>query len=340
MWPPLSNIHLGCKLEIRLVTLSTELEMHLISFVGTTDGQLAPERKGPILTAVSELRPAEVTLIVTEGDNDRIDYQAYAGAVKKAIASMNPDIKVRRVTMDLNDPADHNDIYPKLRAIVSKVSESGQPLVAAISSGTPSMQVCWILLAESGEATIKLIRTVDPALSKKTIRDVKLGIGLPRIQALEEENSDLQAIAIPPVTLYIRKGILMIGKEIVNLSPRMFTYYRYFLERSIKSQNSADAMLEVRGVFVGGDFSTRIVAYHEESFPEKEDEDIHMMSKKNLDFESSVFRSTISKLNKRITDTVKDPRVHRYLVVRAEGPKSARQYFVTLPPSKISIVKR
>ncbi len=314
--------------------------MHLISFVGTTDGQLAPEGKGPILTAVAELRPSDVTLIVTEGDNDRIDYQAYAGAVKKAISSIAPNVKVRRVTMDLDDPTDHNDIYPKLRSIIAKIAESDQSLIGAISSGTPSMQVCWILLAESGEAKIRLVRTVDPKLSKKTVRDVVLGVGLPRIQALESENLDLQSIAIPQVTMHVKKGVLTIGDEIINLSPRMFAYYRYFLERAIKSLKSAEAMFVVRGVFVGGDFAKQIIAFSEESFPEKEDEDLHNMKAKNLDFETSVFRSTISKMNKRIMDAVPDPRIHRYLIVRAEGPKSARQYFVTIPPAKISITKR
>ncbi len=313
--------------------------MHLISFVGTTDGLLASEGKGPIITAVRELKPTEVTLIVTEGDNDRNDYQAFAGIVKKAIIDVSASVKVRRVTMDLADPTDHNDIYPKLRSIVTTIAETSTELVGAISSGTPSMQVCWILLAESGEAPIKLIRTVDPQLSKRTVRDVSLGVGLPRIHALEQENSDLQSIAIPHVTVHVQRGVIIIGETILNLSPRMFTYYRYFLERSLKSA-SANAMLVVRGVYVGSDFASKIVAFHYESFPEKEDVDIHTMKTKDLDIEASVFRSTISKLNKRITECIRDPRINRYFIVKAEGPKSARQYFLSLPPSKITISKR
>lgn len=312
--------------------------MHLLSFVGTTDGQLAPEGKGPILTAVSALKPSAVTLIVTEGDSDRHDYQTGASAVKKAIAKIKPEIIVRRVTMDLNDPTDHNDIYPKLREIVTNTAAKADMLVAAISSGTPSMQVCWILLAESGEAAIRLVRTIDPSFTKQTCRDVKLGIGLPRIVALEEENAELQEIALPQVTMNVSKGIVKIGDITVDFAPRMFTYYRYFLELAKDAKTADDAMLPVRGAFVITDFSKKIVAFHEKSFPHVLDE-IKQGLKKNSEFEilSTVFRSTISKLNARVVKAVKDPRLHRYLTIVHSGPKSARQYGIKLPAAKISI---
>ncbi len=313
--------------------------MHLISFLGTADGLLASDYKGPILTAVTNLKPDSITLIVTENATSDADYVLMFRDVKKAIGFVAPEVTVKRVIMELQDPTDHNEIYPKLRKVLAGVTAAHSNVTAAISSGTPAMQVCWILLAESQEANIKLVRTTDPRHGKKTIHPVKLAVGLPRIQTLELENSHLVEVAIPSVVLNVAKGIVTIGDHIAMLSPRMFEYYRYFLEMKKSAGGNTDTMLKVRGAFVGGDFSKKIVEYHEESFPQKEDEEISKLKKHgNLDIESTVFRSTISKLNKRICEIMPDSRISFYLTVQAVGPKSARQYFVRIPASKISIV--
>lgn len=316
------------------------MAMHLISFLGTTDGILAPDGKGPIMTAVNKLQPDSVTLIVTENATSEMDYVVMFRDVKKAISKVASDMPVHRVLMELKDPTDHNEIYPKLRDVVSGVTETHGDVTAAITSGTPAMQVCWILLAESKEAPIKLVRTSAPRHGKKTLHNVILGVGLPRVRALEEENANLVEIAVPDVSLSVAKGLLSFEDEIASLSPRMFEYYRYFLEKAKKSQSAAGSMLEVRGVYVGGNFASKIIEFHEESFPEKEDEEIYKMKKGDLDIQSTVFRSTLSKLNKRICEVVPDERINCYLTVKGVGPKSARQYYVPLTASKITISRR
>ncbi|GMV52644.1 MAG: hypothetical protein D8M52_04770 [Chlorobi bacterium] len=313
--------------------------MHLVSFVGTTDGLLAHEGRGPILTAVRELNPESVTLLVTEGRNDRYDYHDFAKKVKYAILAIKPNISVSRETMELDDPTDHNDIYPKLRSLLSRIQERYSDVTAAISSGTPSMQVCWILLAEGELKTLRLVRTIEPSLSQNTVRPVRLGVGLPRIESLEQETRVLQEIALPLITLNVRKGLLLVGDSLVHLSPRMFTYYRYFLELLVTAKTQHDAMFEVRGVFVGSDFAATIVEYHHASFPESEDVEIARIEKTGRDIESSVFRSTVSKLNQRIYRDVQDTRIHKYLRVNADGPKSSRLYFINYPVSRVTIIR-
>ncbi len=316
--------------------------MHLLSFVGTADGHLAPEGSGPILTAVRELAPTSVTLIVTEGNGIEHDYAAMSTLVKKAILQVNPEISVGRRFIELTDPTDHNEIYYQLRDLTQALAKRHPKMTAAISSGTPSMQVCWILLAESGEAPLSLVRTAEPRFGRPPVQPVRLDVGLPRIQAmarLEQENAALLDLAIPTVTVHVQRGLVLFNDEIIPLSPRMFSYYRYFLERARQARRSP-AYLEVRGVFVSGSFTQAIVEYHTESFPEKEDLEIARLQKGLYEIQASAFRSTVTKLNDRIRKHVPDQRLHQHLIVQAIGPKSARQYYVGLNADKITVKAR
>lgn len=316
--------------------------MHLLSFVGTADGQLASQGAGPIITAVRELKPSLVTLIVTEGPGIEQDYVAMSTAVKKAIAEVHPGVSVARRFMELNDPTDHNEIYHQLRDLTRSLTKKHPDMVAAISSGTPSMQVCWILLAESGDAPISLVRTSEPRFGRPPVQPVRLDVGLPRIQAmaaLEREHAELLSIAIPTVTVNVQRGLVLFNDQIVPLSPRMFSYYRFFLEKA-RQQKGSRFYLEVRGVFVSGSFTKAIVDYHNESFPEKEDIEIVRLQKGAYEIQASAFRSTVTKLNDRIREHVPDQRIHQHLMIQAVGPKSARQYFVALPPDNIAIKTR
>lgn len=313
--------------------------MHLLTFVGTADGLLAPQGTGPILSAVRALTPESVTLIVTEGAGVEHDYVAVSTSVKKAIAAINPEIHVSRRFLELHDPTDHNEIYYPLRDLTQSLARKHPQITAAISSGTPSMQVCWILLAESGEAPLRLVRTVEPRFGEPLVRPVQLGVGLPRVQALEAlelAHAELQRLAIPTVTVDVPRGLVLLDEDIVHLSPRMFTYYRYFLERAKRRKRGPD-YLEVRGVFVGGDFATKIVEYHNASFPEKEDLEIARLQKGDYDIQATAFRSTITKLNDRIRQHISDERLHRYFLIEVAGPKSSRQYHVALTPDQITI---
>lgn len=49
------------------------------------------------------------------------------------------------------------------------------------------MQVCWILMAESGDFPVDLIRSNESKFGGQFVTPVKLGTGLPRIIRLQEE---------------------------------------------------------------------------------------------------------------------------------------------------------
>lgn len=308
----------------------------LFSFVGVTDARLALEGRGPIMSAVEHLRPLKVVLIATITEGSQHDLVAGATAVRKAVMKVLPQTKVHVVTMDLTDPTDHNEIYPQLRELVQPYCADGADAVAAISSGTPSMQVCWVLLAESGDAHLRLIRTVEPELSKKVVREVKLGSGLPRIMALEAENEQLRELVMQQVRLRVRHGTVQIGDVVIPLSPTQFAYYRYFLQRCKGGKKDDDRWLRISQLVMPDEFTTTINHYQMESFPDAADSDpVRLKKRQTIPVEA--FRSTISKLNKKIEEALRSPHVAKYYMITFKGPKNARHYGIELDPSKVDL---
>ncbi|MBK6291719.1 MAG: hypothetical protein IPF59_08155 [Ignavibacteria bacterium] len=310
--------------------------MVLFSFIGVADTNLAGESKGPIITAVTGLKPDAVYLIATQSENSKHDFLAGGGSVKKVLAKLEPRSKVTIVTLDIEDPTDHNEIYPKLKDLLAPYVKSGVDLTAAISSGTPSMQVCWILLGESGDVPLRLIRTVEPELSSKTIRDVTLGTGLPRITALEEENRELREVALPQIVMKGKKGILTIGDRDVKLSPTQFAYYRFFLELCKKGKTDDDRRLRLSGYDMSDHFTTTVNRFQQEGFPDFEASDSVRLKKRSM-IAADVFRSNVTKLNAKIISILPSRSLARYYQIGHVGSKKARHYGIELDPSKITL---
>jgi hypothetical protein len=312
------------------------VEATLFSFVGVTDVKLLDEARGPILTAVINLKPRYVILIATTGLGVRYDLVSGGSRVQRLIKEQSPSTKVSIVTMDIDDPTDHNEIYPKLRELISIHSSKKSRLMAAISSGTPSMQVCWILLAESGEVDISLYRTTEQELTTTPVREVRLDSSLPRIIALEEENAALKAIAIQPVEMSIATGLVSIGSTVIHFSPLQFSYYRFFLERAKQPPESADVRYRVSTMIMDDVFTKSVLAYRLESFPNVADSDGTYRKRKEPMIPVEQFRSTITKLNKKISDALGEP-IASYYLIHVDGPRQAKRYGLRLDASKIQI---
>jgi hypothetical protein len=310
--------------------------MVLFSFVGVTDINLIDELRGPALSAIRGLNPKNIVLIATTGDGVRYDILGGAARLQKAIKKVAQGVKVSIVTMDIDDPTDHNDIYPKLRDIVHTYSHQKQPLAAAISSGTPSMQVCWVLLAESGDAKLSLYRTVEAELTDKPVREVRLDSALPRILALEQENRTLKQIAIPAVEMSIKKGHVKIGGSIIDFSPMQFAYYRFFLERIRTSKNGDDCRYRVSTMFMDEMFIKKVLEYRLQSFPNYADSDGTYRRNKELMIPVEQFRSHLSKLNSKISEVI-DETLAEYYIIDGQGPRQAKSYGLKIDHSKVRI---
>lgn len=131
----------------------------LITIVGTRDPYVDSlvedmERTGPILGLLSHDKSFQrVVLLAQPVTKERTQ------RTREAIMKLFPHIRV--MTMDLNilDPISYSDILREMRKVIPLILEdaSDQQLFINVSSGTPQMHSCWILLAASGEIPARII---------------------------------------------------------------------------------------------------------------------------------------------------------------------------------------
>lgn len=242
----------------------------------------------------------------------------------------------------LNDVTDHNEIYNKLKKFTDSLdNSSNNSYTAAISSGTPAMQVAWILLAESGDFSIKnplrLIKTSDPRFGPSKNIPVKLDSGLPRIISLSNEIEEIKRDLIPQANLSVNKGELRIGNTLIDLAPIEFCYYRYFAERVIEDKG----LEKFSGFTVPIKFMQKIHRYHEESFYDfySGREELGNMIKKEYEQGITTLRGNISKLNKKLTSVLNNKTIIDTFQIVAEGKRGAKFYGIKASENKLSIIK-
>ncbi len=314
----------------------------LLSFVGTNDAGSLNESKndGAILTVFLERKYEEVHLLYNEGNVKDISYKLIAEHIKKELLLRKYCTNVFLHKIDLKSVTDHNEIYPSILNFCKTLpKDAGFQYTAAIASGTPAMQVCWILLAESGDYSIKLIRSNEPKFGKPYVHDVVLGAGLPRILKLQERIEELENDKnelLPDVFINISDGDIKIGNVRIDLSPIEFSYYRYFLEKA-KIGNSQERF---SGLSVSNDFLNSVFKYHKESFPEAElfRDQLQKMIKNKIPLSISTFRGNLSKTNKKITNSLKNPSLSEHYKINQFGKRHSTSYGVSVKPGKIKTI--
>lgn len=312
----------------------------LLSFVGTNDaGKLYGKGQGAILTALKTRRFDEVHLFWNPSKNQEVNFKKIAEYVRDEV-TRNYCETVKLHQFDCEDVTDHNEIYPKLLAICQSLeSTRRQRFTAAIASGTPAMQACWILMAESGDFNLELIRSNEPRFGKPPVTPVKLGTGLPRIFRLEQENTALkkeQVALIPLLQFNIQKADIRIGNSPVLLSPIEYCYYRYFAERAKGKLDNT----RFGGIFVPSEFGKKIILYYQESFP---DGDIRSRELEKA-FERrgiiiNTFRTNIARLNSKIRKALNNLALSNFFEVKRTGTHTASCYGIGLPAERIIIHK-
>ena len=312
----------------------------LLSFVGTNDaGKLNGKPDGAILTVFRKLRFDEVHLLWNPSSNKEMKFEEIAEYVRSEIEERGHAKRVSLHRFDCRDVTDHNEIYPKLLAVCNSLKPSpSRKFTAAIASGTPAMQSCWILLAESGDFQLELIRSNEPKFGRPLVRVVKLGTGLPRIIRLQEENELLKReneALIPELELHRSDGSIWIGGIRVPFGPIESVYYRYFAERVC----GGESLERFSGHSVPNRFLRQILDYHLESFPEAESSrfDLDRMVRRNDTLAMETFRGNVSKANKKIRQAVPNVSWVKIFIIAAEGSRNARSYGIQAPSDKISI---
>ena len=305
----------------------------LITFVGIND--FNKEKDGAVLTVFKKRKFDEVHLIwnVSEYKN----FFEIASHVKKEIEKRKYCKKIITHSFDCEDVTDHNEIYPKLLEICKSINSKDKKFTAAIASGTPSMQACWILMAESGDFPLRLIRSDEAKFGKPIVREVKLSTALPRILKLKEENEELKKERkklLFPLSINIIKGEIKIGKDELNLSPVKFSYYRYFIERAYKEEEYLRIDIDT----VPDEFYKSILNNHRETFPQADAN--RMFSEKNKYISSPTFRANISKLNKKIKSLFDNDAELNYYQIESKGKRFRKAYGINLPKEKIKMLNK
>jgi sigma54-dependent transcription regulator len=190
----------------------------LLSFIGSNDaGKLNDKTDGAILTALKNEKFDHIHLLWNKGTIKEITYEKIAEYLKTEIIKRKLAKKVFAYEFPIKDVTNHNIIYTSLIDFTETLNKSEEfNYTAAISSGTPAMQVCWILLAESGDFSelnsLRLIQVKDPKFGKSENLLVKIDTSLPRILRLKEEVKTLKKDLIPSAIITITKPGLKIDE--------------------------------------------------------------------------------------------------------------------------------
>lgn len=314
----------------------------LLSFVGTNDlGKRIGKDDGAILTVFRARSFDEVHLLWNPTSNKEVDFEDIARYVRSEILRRGLCKRVFLHRFDCKNVTDHNEIYPKLLTFCRSLQSGPQKkFTAAIASGTPAMQVCWLLMAESGDFPLELIRSNEPKFGKPYVTPIRLGTGLPRILRLEKENVQLRKekdALIPPLTVDVRRGRIFVGNNEIALSPVLFAYYRYFAERAKK----AEQFERISGINAPRHLLESVVAFHRESFPESDlfRDKLERMLRNGQELDVRTFRANISKLNTKVKACLPNPGLHKFFMITTEGKRHALSYGLALPPEKI-VVRR
>ena len=135
----------------------------LLSFTGFHD-PFAPSpatgemRAGPILTVVSE-RPFDRIYLFSTPKAAEISEKTAS-----AITERHPGVTVEILEVPLKDPTNYLGILRQLRSHFKKINAShpDAEYSISVSSGTPHMHACWLLLAASGEIPAAILQSTPP----------------------------------------------------------------------------------------------------------------------------------------------------------------------------------
>jgi DNA-binding NtrC family response regulator len=161
----------------------------LLTFTGFHD-PFAPsaatgeERAGPILTVLAERAFGQVYLFTTPKAAEISEKTA------TAISERHPGVKVDILEVPLKDPTNYLGILRQLRSHFKKlnVAHPDAEYAISVSSGTPHMHACWLLLAASGEIPATILQSTPPEFVPE---------GRPLVREIDIHQKDFPTITRP-----------------------------------------------------------------------------------------------------------------------------------------------
>jgi sigma54-dependent transcription regulator len=144
------------------------MEKVLLTFTGFQDpysrglvGEL--EQAGPILTLL-RARPFDRIVLLSTPRTEK-----NTSATVKAIKKAYPNSVLQVIDLPLGDPTDYlailSGLRNHLREIIKDIEKS--KYFISVSSGTPQMHACWVLLAACGEIPACILNVRPPRFVTK-----------------------------------------------------------------------------------------------------------------------------------------------------------------------------
>lgn len=315
----------------------------LISFIGSNDsGNLQGKSEGAIFNTLKILKFDEVHMIWIENYKPKENVNKFlkiGNDLKKKLIDKSFCKKIIIDFLDIKNPIDHNEIYPKLLEYCNNLDNSKDiRYTAAISSGTPAMQVCWILMAESGDFEVELIRTNEPIFGENIITPIKLGTGLPIIRSMKRKIKSLQKEIneiLPELKIYVKSHKILIGDIEIKLSQMEFSYYRYFAEKARRGEDGE----YIPHNHLPLNMARSILKYHIESFPHSDSRiDFERDTNGHQETPKARLNENISNIKRKMGGALIGRNITDHYVIRNFGSRKDGNYLIKLDSKKIKII--
>jgi len=164
--------------------------------------------------------------IFTSFDKPNFPYKQMADKTMKRMHGEKKDLPVSVIEMDLENPVNFDLVYKVMLDETQKVIEADKirddEKIINITSGTPTMTTCWVLLQKSGLiANAKLVQSFEPQFQNKygkSCQEVDLEIDdFPEITAPSAVKRELNRTRAEVTLLKEEKSTLEIDNSIPGL---------------------------------------------------------------------------------------------------------------------------
>lgn len=221
--------------------------MIYLTFVGTHDQpEFYTNGFGSALTIFFRYKDEidQVFILVTPA-TEKVDFPDIASKIKQIMELENSKVKIELIDVDLPNPIDYNLVYQVMFDETQKLMKNKKiredEKIINITSGSPTMTACWVLLQKSGLIpNAKLFQSFEKKYQRqrgKTCQKVNLELdNFPEItipedikrelnrtkielQAVKDEISVLDLDAQFPNLIGTSESMRFVKREIIRLAP-------------------------------------------------------------------------------------------------------------------------
>lgn len=189
--------------------------MIYFSFIGNHDSINSDSKEyGAFINIFNEYQKEinKIFLFVTPSTGN-INYNKIASDNIEQIRKLKPKIEIEIIKFNIPNPVDYDIVYPnlldKVLAVVQKSKIKKERSIINITSGTPTMTACWVLLSQSGIIPNSTpVQSFQSKFSRKgkTTEEVNLNI------------DDFPKITVPSS---MKRKITILSREKENLEEKL-----------------------------------------------------------------------------------------------------------------------